>query len=124
MFGAEDPDLRREVLSPEEMVEVVLDFYRYFTELTADRQAQPTDDLATLIANGTIDVVPGIACRAVGDQRIAQVSWKLVHHTTEHTRAAHRATVTPTQFSVATETQLKPWPLFVASDQSRLNGGY
>jgi cytochrome P450 len=58
MFGAEDPDLRREVLSPEQMVEVVLDFYRYFSELTTDRQAHPTDDLATLIANGTIDDAP------------------------------------------------------------------
>ena len=58
MFGAEDPDLRREVLSPEQMVEVVTDFYRYFTDLTADRQAHPTDDLATLIANGTIDDAP------------------------------------------------------------------
>ena len=58
MFGAEDPDLQREVMSPEEMVEVVMDFYRYFAELTADRQAHPTDDLATLIANGTIDDAP------------------------------------------------------------------
>jgi cytochrome P450 len=58
MFGAEDPDLRRDVLSPEEMVAVVTDFYQYFTELTADRQAHPTDDLATLIANGTIDDAP------------------------------------------------------------------
>ncbi len=58
MFGAEDPDLRRAVLSPEEMVAVVTDFYTYFMELTADRQAQPTDDLATLIANGTIDDAP------------------------------------------------------------------
>jgi cytochrome P450 len=58
MFGAEDPDLRRAVLSPEEMVAVVTDFYTYFTELTADRQARPTDDLATLIANGTIDNAP------------------------------------------------------------------
>ena len=58
MFGAEDPDLQRDVLSPEQMAEVVMDFYRYFTELTADRQAHPTDDLATLIANGTIDDAP------------------------------------------------------------------
>jgi len=58
LFGAEDPDLQRAVLSPEQMVEVVTDFYRYFTELTADRQAHPTDDLATLIANGTIDDAP------------------------------------------------------------------
>jgi cytochrome P450 len=58
MFGAEDPDLRRDVLSPEQMVEVVTDFYQYFMQLTADRQAHPTDDLATLIANGTIDDAP------------------------------------------------------------------
>jgi cytochrome P450 len=58
LFGAEDPDLRREVMSPEQMLEVVTDFYKYFTDLTADRQAHPTDDLATLIANGTIDDAP------------------------------------------------------------------
>jgi cytochrome P450 len=40
------------------MVEVLMDFYKYFTDLTADRQARPTDDLATLIANGTIDDAP------------------------------------------------------------------
>jgi cytochrome P450 len=58
LFGAEDPDLQRAVLSPEQMVDVIMDFYRYFSELTADRQAHPTDDLATLIANGTIDNAP------------------------------------------------------------------
>jgi cytochrome P450 len=58
LFGAQDPDLRREVTEPEEMVEVLLDFYQYFSDLTADRQANPTDDLATLIANATIDGEP------------------------------------------------------------------
>lgn len=58
LFGVEDPDLQREALSPEQAAEVVLDFYRYFTDLTSDRQAHPTDDLATLIANGTIDDTP------------------------------------------------------------------
>jgi len=58
LFGAEDPDLQRAVSSPEQMVEVVTDFYRYFAELTADRIARPTDDLATLIANGIIDGEP------------------------------------------------------------------
>jgi hypothetical protein len=66
MFGAEDPDLQRAVLSPEQMAEVVMDFYRYFTELTADRQAHPTDDLATLIANGTIDDAPDARAREDG----------------------------------------------------------
>jgi len=58
LFGAQDPDLQREVSSPEEMVEVLTDFYRYFSDLTTDRQANPSDDLATLIANGTIDDSP------------------------------------------------------------------
>jgi cytochrome P450 len=58
LFGAEDPDLQREVKSPEEMVEVLMDFYGYFSALTADRQATPVDDLASLIANGTIDGAP------------------------------------------------------------------
>src|SRR5207244_2255064 len=54
LFGAEDPDLQRAELTPEEMVQVIMDFYQYFADLTADRQANPTDDLATLIANGII----------------------------------------------------------------------
>ncbi len=58
LFGAEDPDLQRADLTPEQMVEVIMDFYKYFTDLTDDRQANPTDDLATLIANGTIDDEP------------------------------------------------------------------
>jgi len=58
LFGAQDPDLQREVKSPEEMVEVLMDFYGYFSALTADRQAHPVDDLATLIANGNIDDLP------------------------------------------------------------------
>ncbi|MDQ1462291.1 MAG: hypothetical protein QOI08_3775 [Actinomycetota bacterium] len=58
LFGAEDPDLKRDVVSSEEMVQVITDFYQYFSALTADRQGRPTDDLATLIANGTIDDAP------------------------------------------------------------------
>lgn len=55
LFGAEDPDLQREPVSPEVAAQVLMDFYSYFTELTAARRAEPTDDLATLIANGVID---------------------------------------------------------------------
>lgn len=57
LFGASDPDLGRGA-SPEEINAVLLDFYGYFTGLTADRQANPSTDLATLIANGTIDDEP------------------------------------------------------------------
>ncbi len=58
LFGGEDPDLQRDEVSPEVIAEVLADFYGYFTGLTADRRADPTDDLATLIANGEIDGEP------------------------------------------------------------------
>ena len=54
LFGAEDPDLQREGSTPEDRVETLVDMYSYFMQLSADRQANPTDDLATLIANGEI----------------------------------------------------------------------
>jgi cytochrome P450 len=57
LFGASDPDMGRGA-SPAEIQAVLLDFYEYFTQLTADRRAHPRDDLATLIANGTIDGEP------------------------------------------------------------------
>ena len=46
----------------------------------------PADELVTRQRR---DVVPGRECRGVGDQRLAQVSWKPVHHATEHSRATH-----------------------------------
>ena len=55
LFGADDPDLQREPPSPEVIGQVIADFYTYFTELTAARRAEPTDDLASVIANGLID---------------------------------------------------------------------
>lgn len=58
LFGQEDPDLQREPPSAEAQAKVIGDFYTYFTEVTAERRANPTDDLATLIANGTIDDAP------------------------------------------------------------------
>ena len=50
----------------------------------------PADELVT--GQGR-DVLPGIECRGIGDQRLTQVPWKPVHHPTGHSRAAHRGTV-------------------------------
>jgi hypothetical protein len=50
----------------------------------------PADEL---VAGQRRDVLPGIECRGVGDQRLTQVSWKLVYHPTGHSRAVYRATV-------------------------------
>jgi len=57
MFGQEDPDLRRSG-SVESFSEVVGEIMAYFTRLTAERRARPTDDLASAIANGAIDDAP------------------------------------------------------------------
>jgi len=58
LFGQEDPDLQREPQSPEVREAVVQDFFDYFRTLSADRRSHPTDDLASLIANGAIDGNP------------------------------------------------------------------
>ena len=58
LFGQDDPDLQREPQSPEVREAVVQDFFDYFRLLSADRRQHPTDDLATLIANGVIDGHP------------------------------------------------------------------
>ena len=50
----------------------------------------PADEL---VAGQGRYILPGIECRGVGDQRLAKISWKLVHHPTGHSRAAHKATV-------------------------------
>ena len=58
LFGGQDPDLQREEPSPEVVSQVLMDFYTYFAGITEDRRANPSDDLATLIANGQIDDAP------------------------------------------------------------------
>ena len=54
LFGATDPDLQRGQGTPEEIGAVIMEFYMYFAQLTQERMADPTDDLASLIANGEI----------------------------------------------------------------------
>jgi cytochrome P450 len=56
-FGADDEELSRS-RDPQEQMAVMLDFFQYFVALTADRRANPTDDLASVIANATIDGQP------------------------------------------------------------------
>jgi cytochrome P450 len=61
LFGATDPDLRREGGddTPEARQQIVqatmMDFFNYFTALTEDRRARPREDVASTIANATID---------------------------------------------------------------------
>ena len=63
LFGAADPDLARdETSAPAEdlgtIQSVIADFYQYFAAISADRRANPRGDLASVIANATIDGQP------------------------------------------------------------------
>jgi cytochrome P450 len=57
MFGGDDDEYKRGG-TLEEQFAVLLDFFTYFSELTASRRAHPTGDLASAIANGLIDGEP------------------------------------------------------------------
>jgi cytochrome P450 len=65
MFGGQDKDLNKsgiDNLSPDQITEIVVgavkDFTAYFESLAAKRREHPTDDVATILANGSIDGAP------------------------------------------------------------------
>ena len=57
LFGSDDEEMQRGA-SMEERGMALLEMFGYFTELTASRRANPTDDLASTIANATINGQP------------------------------------------------------------------
>ena len=57
LFGGDDDEFQRGA-SEEEQLQVVLDFFAYFQELTEKRRREPTDDLASAIANARVDGEP------------------------------------------------------------------
>ena len=57
LFGSSDPDTQRS-FEPMSLVDVVRDFEDYFSDLSRQRRANPTDDVATVIANARIDGDP------------------------------------------------------------------
>lgn len=65
MFGGQDADLSgtgMENMSPEQVVQLVAgavrSFEDYFAQLAEDRRANPTEDVASVIANATVDGEP------------------------------------------------------------------
>jgi hypothetical protein len=59
VFGAADPEYFGDIGDPMSfLTRTIARFDEYFTALTEDRRARPTDDLATVIANGAIDGRP------------------------------------------------------------------
>lgn len=57
LFGSADPDVQRS-FEITDFAQVVTDFEAYFARLTADRRAHPRDDVASIIANASIDGTP------------------------------------------------------------------
>ena len=57
LFGNDDPELQRGTTKEEQMASL-LDMFAYFTAVTASRRENPTEDLASAIANATIDGEP------------------------------------------------------------------
>ena len=59
LFGAADPEYLGDFSDPlASVTNTINTFEAYFDDLTAERRAHPTDDLATVIANGTVDGEP------------------------------------------------------------------
>jgi cytochrome P450 len=56
LFGAEDPEFQRDESTS--MLDVIMDFFAYFSGITAERRARPGDDLASVIATGKIHGEP------------------------------------------------------------------
>ena len=62
LFGNQDPDLARcegglsdPIAAVQQLAEVCMDFSAYFGRVTADRRANPRDDVSTVIANSQVD---------------------------------------------------------------------
>ncbi|MEN6543429.1 cytochrome P450 [Parvibaculum sp.] len=91
LFGSADPELNRlgaEVKDPAAglaaVAETVGEFITYFNEMTEDRRRKPREDLASLIANATIDGQPLDHFAAMSYYIIAATAG---HDTTSNTTA-------------------------------------
>ena len=58
LFGAEDDEFKRDDDALASILQTVADFVAYFDALTEDRRANPTSDLASVIANGMVNGEP------------------------------------------------------------------
>ncbi len=55
LFAGDDPEMKRMADDPLSIFDTIKDIYSYFDELTDQRRANPTEDLASYIANGKIN---------------------------------------------------------------------
>jgi hypothetical protein len=75
MLGSNDPEYSSDVLTPAQLMDSIAAFVDYFNGVTADRQANPTDDLASVIANAQLpDGAPIPLDRSIGYYTIFAVA--------------------------------------------------
>lgn len=55
LFAGDDPEMQRLADDPLSIFDTIKDIYDYFTQVTEDRRAHPTEDLSSYIANGKIN---------------------------------------------------------------------
>jgi hypothetical protein len=66
-FGEDDPDLQRKAEDRQQATLALgIEFYQAFDKIIQDRRAKPTDDLASVLANATIDGKPMGMMETVG----------------------------------------------------------
>ncbi len=58
LFGGADPDMKRPEDESNTGTNTILDFFMYFNKMSAERRANPGEDLASVIANGKIKGCP------------------------------------------------------------------
>lgn len=58
LFGGQDPDLKRREDDGAATTSAIMDFFQYFGKMSADRRANPGEDLASVIANGKVHGCP------------------------------------------------------------------
>ena len=75
LFGSQDPDQGR-TGEMESQMGVLLDFFTYFKDVVEDRKKNPTDDLATVLANAMVDDAPM--------EELDQISYFIITATAGH----------------------------------------
>jgi len=115
LFGSDDTELQRGA-TMEERGLALFDMFTYFNEITAARRAQPTEDLASAIANARIDGEPLsdidtvsyylIVATAGHDTTSATISGGL-HALIEHPDQLHRLQREPALLPLAVEEMIR-----------------
>ncbi|MBA59778.1 MAG: cytochrome P450 [Gammaproteobacteria bacterium] len=55
LLGDNDPEMQRVASEKNNTIMTIADYFSYFTEITKDRREKPSRDVASVIANGTVD---------------------------------------------------------------------